>query len=489
MSKKSKRSQTLTNQSVAIYPGFGLIQGVYKVYLDKGENKFQLAGLPARLDSESLFVDSFTGPGAVELKGSSYRAANLTPSNVQAKAVNHKVTVHHGSTVPSEQKHTKGVLLNLTGNIPGGTAVLEVDGDVQVLTQVQSISLPLPDGLHNTPSVAIRCTAEKKGWYFVRLLYKTGGMGWNAEAKWIYNRETSSVEWISSVKVVNSSGAAYPGSKLKVVAGDVSMENAYHDAAPAGAGLAPERAVVSKTSARQQVQVQNLGQAKAYVVPGENDVEEGERQTLPFISRQGVPVKVVYHVKPLLQWHNYGNRHEHEVRNVFLAKNDEAHKLALPLPFMSVQVMHRDAESQELLPTGSGYLQASTVGEDLELDSGADSDLKAVRLVKSHSKKEGALKKARKGADSTTRKVTHTRECAVELFNGKDHEVTFVVFENLSDGCELQGKNSLVPSKAAGEFESRVTVAPGQTATVEFTVVQVEEVVVELEAAEEPAAE
>ncbi len=483
MAKKTKQTQSLTKQSVAIYPGYGLVQGNYKVWLEKGDSKFQLQGLPTQVDADSVYIDSFEGPGKVELISSVYRGANLNPSMLQARALGNKVTLHFGSTVPAEQEQAKGRLLNLTGTLPNATAVLDVDGDVRIVPNVVGISLSeLPAGLSATPSLAVNVVAEKKGWYQVRVLYKTGGLSWGAQAKWIYDEKASTIDWIGSVKVNNVSGAAYLQAMLKVVAGDAGNQYAdgleavsFAAAAPAGGA----RGVVSKMS--RQATVQNLGQVKVYSVPGLSNVEEGDRQTLPFLTRHGIPVAREYRVKPVWQWHAQGNRHEHEVRGLFLLKNDDAHKLNLAIPNQNVQVLQRD-EDQDLLPSGGGWLPEAIVGEDMKLDAGVEFDLKATRIVKKIESEDGPTKTTgKKDAQVTTKKVSHTRDCVVELFNGKDHEVTFVVEEVLTEGTTFKGKNTLV-EVAARQYETRVTVGAGKTESLEFTVVEVEEVEVETEA-------
>lgn len=488
MANKSKtRAQTLTDLSVAIYPGFALVQGVYKVHLKKGDNKFQLQGLPVHVDADSVYVDSFTGPGNVTLGGTSYRAANLNPLSLQAKALNNKVTLYFGSAVPAEQQQLKGTLLNLVGNLPGGTAVVQIEDDVRVVPNVQSVSFDsLPEGLSNTPSLSVNASAEKEGWYLVRLLYKTRGMSWSADYKWVYDEKSGTIDLEASVKVTNNSGAAYDKAKLKVVAGDVGngMESAS-DYESVGLAMAPQmaggRAAVSKQV--KQATTQSLGNVKVYTVPGSNKLEEGERQGLPFLTRAGVPVKREFHAKPFHSWHSYGNRQESKVETVYLLKNDDANKLGVALPGGGVQILQRD-EHGDLLPSGSGYAAQLAVNDELKVEAGSDFDLKVTRIVKNLESKDGPPKTTgKKGAKTTTKKVTHTRDCAVELFNGKDRDVEFKLEEVLGEGLTFKGKNNLV-QVAAGLYEQRVTVAAGQTATVEFTLVEVEEVEVETESQE-----
>lgn len=489
-SNKSKtKTQTLTDLSVAIYPGFALVQGVYKVHLKKGDNKFQLQGLPVHVDADSVYVDSFSGPGTVTLGGTSYRAANLNPQSLQSKALNNKVTLYFGSSVPAEQQQLKGTLLNLVGNLPGGTAVVQIEDDVRVVPNVQSVSFDsLPEGLSNTPSLAVNATAEKEGWYHVRLLYKTRGLGWGADFKWVYDEKTSTVDLEASVKVTNNSGAPYKGAKLKVVAGDVGngMESMASDYEAAGLAMSPHmaggRAAVVSKQARQAT-TQSLGNVKVYTVPGVNSLEEGERQGLPFLTRAGVPVRREFHVRPVHGWQSYGNRHEHKVETVFFLKNDADSKMGVALPGGSVQILQRD-EHGDLLPSGSGYAGQLAVNDELKLESGADFDLKVTRLVKNVDSKDGAPKTTgKKGVKTTTKKVTHTRDCVVELFNGKDKDVEFKLEEVLAEGVTFKGKNNLV-QVAAGQFEQRVAVPAGQTVSVEFTVVETEEVEVETESQE-----
>lgn len=488
MSKKNSRraaSNRLSDLAVTIYPGYALVQGSYPVRLDEGANKFQVEGLPTNYDPNSLYFDTFRGPGEITLGAASYRAANLSPATLLQRSVNKRVTVRYGGTTESEQHEVRGTLVGYTGN----TALLKVPGQgVREIRNVVGYTFgDVPEGLSNTPSLFVGVEASQKGDYLATLLYKANGLNWSADYKWIYDEKAGLVTIDGSVLISNSSGATFPDAQLKVVAGDAGAEpEAYADAMPMAAAASFGGGLESTRSSRKVRQATNesLGQVKVFTIPVRGTVEEGESQKIPFLVAAGVPVARENRVRAQYQWHHsHGAKAEAPVHTILIFTNDADNKLGSPLPGGSVSVMQRD-ESGALLKSGGAYMQDVAVGEETKLQTGTDFDLKATRIVADVQRAEAIEKlpveeeptegdaAAKKNKKKSVKKVTTTKSCAVEVFNGKPYDVTFVVEEVTSgDELRLDGKHGFTQT-AAGQHEQKLTVPAGQKATLSYTLVQ-----------------
>ena len=502
MTTKNASTNRLQNLTLTIYPGYALVQGQYPVRLNEGRNRFQIEGLPTQYDPGSLYFDQFLGTGDITVGPSSYLAANLTPQALLQRAVNKKVTVRYGGTTEAEQKEVSGTLVGVAGN----TALLKVGRKVREIRNVVGYEYEgVPKGLSNTPSLSVTVDATAPGDYVATLLYKALGFNWNADYKLIYNEEKGTVGWEGSVFVNNGSGAAFPDSAIRVVAGDAGEEPQNDGMRPMAASFSLESAPMGGAAPRRasksirQATSESLGQIKLFAIPVRGDIAEGDSQKIPFFAAAEVPVKRENRVRVGYNWH-WNARAEADVRTVLLFTNDEANKLGKPLPNGSVSVMQRDAAGV-LLKSGGAYMGDVAVGEEAKLETGSDFDLKAVRLVKDSQKSEEriALPEPQPAVNDTDdevsagprmsmsiapqakklrtirKRITTTKQCAVELFNGKTFPVEFVVEEITSDELSFKGSHGFTQT-AAGQHEQRVTLAAGQKTTLEYTLVHTQEV-------------
>ena len=512
MSKKNRiaAKNSLRDLSVTVYPGYALIQGAYPVKLEQGANRFQVEGLPSHYDPNSLYFDTFEGEGEVTLGAASYRAANLTPSACLARALNKKVTVIYGGATEAEQKELTGTLVAFTGN---NTALLKVKGAVREVRNIVGYSFSaVPDGLSNTPSLAVNVEAGAKGDYVAKLLYKALNVSWSADYKWIYDEARGLITVDGSVSIANNSGATFENASIRVVAGDAGADpdggGMESMAMPMMAAAAPMGGASRHSRNVRQAASESLGQVKVFTIPGHSTLEDNEAQKIPFLVAADVPVGREFRVRAAYGWHHArGSRSEGIVQTVLILNNKEESKLGRPLPAGSVSVMQRDA-SGALLKSGGGYMKDAAVGEEVKLGIGSDFDLKVERVVldikrqehvevlpeaappvDEHFVPEGGMpqhevfspmaQSARQAAvpapapeKAKRLKVTLTKRCAVELFNAKPYEVEFVLEEQTSgDELRLDGNHGFTPVEA-DRHEKRVTLAAGAKAKVEYTLVQ-----------------
>jgi hypothetical protein len=173
--------------------------------------------------------------------------------------------------------------------------------------------------------------------------------------------------------------------------------------------------------------------------------------------------------------------------------------------------MQRD-ESGALLKTGGTHLGDTAVGEEIRATIGSDFDLKATRVlldVHRAEQLEDVPGQEEPAVDPTLEndvdespsfgpavtsamprmsahvataqpkpekkkrlRVTTTKKCGVELFNAKPFEVEFVLEENTQgDNLRFDGEHGFTQTEA-DRFEHRVKLAPGEKATVKYTLVQ-----------------
>src|SRR5205814_7465473 len=76
-------------------------------------------------------------------------------------------------------------------------------------------------GLITKPTLVWKVTAQKPGKHDAQVTYQTDGLTWRADYGVVVNKDDTAADLSAWVSILNESGASYPNSKLKLVAGDV----------------------------------------------------------------------------------------------------------------------------------------------------------------------------------------------------------------------------------------------------------------------------
>lgn len=507
--KPASASKGLQNITLRVYKGYAVVEGEYPLSLDKGTSKFQIEGLPTAYQQRSLQFEPFLGVGEVTLGPRRFRAQNLDRQTLRDLFLNKEVTVRYSGA--------KGVEKQVTGHylgIDGNTVFLKVKkGKVREVYNFLAFDFDqLPDGVSNTPALEVTVTASKKGDYIANIAFKSNGFDWDADYVLTYDEKGSVVDWSGEIHITNESGANYPNAQVSVVAGDTNQ--ARNRAMPMGRAMAaPQMASFESMDASgggaeagysKQVRTataESLGQVKEYMVPDRGDVQQGEDQTLDFFAANAVPVVRELRVRSYNRWHAQ-NKVEMPVRTILQFQTGKDTPLSMPLPGGNVTVKVKNKAGKKVEAGGAVLLDTPCGGDELKLETGTDFDVKASRIVKDEKKEETfkllpqleveedeapqgfeggevmrgpqmsmspqVVKKPKTKLYEKTTVIT--KNCAFEVFNGKDEPVA-VVFEEYTDNAlKLQNGHGF-SQVSNGKHEQTVTVEAGKKASVPYTLV------------------
>jgi hypothetical protein len=474
--------------------GYAGVNAIYEVELSAGHNEVVLQGLPTTIVPESLDIDDeFTGgDGALSLDSITLLPATETFDEVDALLKGSEAVLHFGD---------KGAEVSGTIRLKQGSNVLiQTMSGLRRVQDVIGYTLPqTPDGLTDTPYLALEVTAAAAGKYQLVLTYNAMQISYALAHQVIYDEKASALaSWKTSVIVSNGAGATFKDALVYVVAGDTGEEQAdYHQesalestrGAAVAASFSPR--VVAQGASRQSASSDSLGgNAVSYKLPKNVTLRKGSKTKpgktkLTLLQSTGaIPVKRVNHVDAAGFWWQYDNsEQEGDVVIKLSFDNTKDNNFGERIPGANVSFRVRNAE-KFLQPSGGDTLADTAIGDEVELSPGTDFDIKVIRKLSEPVQKtkpevveRTPLQPPANAAagtaprDRVTYRVLHTAKARNELFNGKDHDVVVTVHEMFGE-CKLLGRHDFVAVDArthAAEFNVGHTDAD-RNRVVEFVV-------------------
>lgn len=397
MSKKTSRKNTNLvrsssgdNTVLTVYQGFGVVQQTRPLQLKDGDNEIQLQGMPSQYLPSTLVVLDFQGVGSFTLGPISYQQANLTSAAILQRSVGKRVNLKVRSN-SGRQRSIQGTLQAVLND----QLLVMKDNEKPALVRFADMEETelldgVPEGLNEKAHLAVSALADSAGSYSVRILFRTGGLGWSANHNAVYDEVAGQLKrFDSSVFVTNNSGASYHDAELHLLAGDIGQQDGG-GLESAGGGMRMMAAAAPRRHSIRQASAQTVGEHKLYTAPGKVTILEGVSLQVPLFQAADVPVTREYFLPaPPYQGYQQESPGLSPVSIRLKLVNDTEHKLGNPLPAGEVSIYQPDS-SDTLQLTGSATLDHVAVGEAFGLTIGTSSDIKAERkLVESYEEEGG----------------------------------------------------------------------------------------------------
>jgi hypothetical protein len=389
---KAAHTAASTDQALTIYnQGFGVVQETRKLRFALGHNEIQLQGMPQQYVPNSMKVLWTRGDAQMAVTSISFEAASLNGARVLASLEGQPVELKFRSS-NGRERWTKGTVLHYLND----KVLLEKDGGKTSLVNTADIVEVLFDAaaiadLSDSNTIVLTADGTAAGGADVRVLYQTRGLGWSAVHSATYDEKagmlTNFESWAS---VENRSGAAYTNARLTLLCASLPNQDG-REMVYAQAAMAPAGGGGAKRANIRSANVEALGEAKAYQVPGLFSIKSttpGEQ--VPLGASQDVPVTREYFVPslPVYARNNQSDARLDPVSIRLRLVNDQEHKLGRPLPAGDVQIYQLDSHGDAQL-TGDATIDHIAVGETFGFVYTTASDVKAERkLVESQEGQE-----------------------------------------------------------------------------------------------------
>lgn len=403
-------------------PGYALVRDDRDMPLKKGRSQLSFTDVAALIDPTTVTFASLTDPGTRVLE-QNFQFDLVSTQKLLLKFIDRQITV---------DKNTGNSVTPITGTLlsaTDGIVLRDKDGAIYSLPAYSSVKFPdLPGGLNTRPTLVWDVYSPGGGTHKTRVTYQTGGMTWWADYNLIFNEGADAnsglLDLSAWVSIINQSGATFPDTKLKLIAGDVNRV----EPAPV---LADRRRVLEMAAAAPAnaagFEQNEFFEFHLYTL--------GRKTTLPnnstkqielFDQARQIPAKKVLHYygagHPYLYPSPYTDRNMGVETNkkvdVYLEfKNDKAFGLGVPLPAGRLRVSQLDKADGSLEFIGEDKIDHTPKDENVRVKLGSSFDV------------VGERKQVNFAFDEKARWMEE--EIEVKLRNHKSQPVEVIVKENL----------------------------------------------------------
>jgi hypothetical protein len=403
-------------------PGYAMVRHERAIRLENGRSTVKFTDVAALIDPTTVTFTSLSEP-RTRVVEQNFQFDLVSTQKLLLKFIDRPITVER--TVGNQSVTVSGTLLSALD----GLVLKTSDGGIQTIPSYTSVRFPeLPGGLNTRPTLVWDIQSPRAGDQRARVTYQTGGITWWADYNLIFNEgkdaNSGVLDLAAWVSVINQSGAPYPETKLKLIAGDVNRVEAPQ---PAMVMAKRERAMDFAQNDAAGFQEKAFSEFHLYTL--------GRRTTLPnnstkqvelFDQAKQIPAKKVLVYYGLAMPYAYPNPMtdrdlgipSNKKVDVYLEfKNDKQYGLGVPLPAGRIRVSQLDSADGTLEFVGEDSIDHTPKDETVRVKLGSAFDVVGER----------------KQTDFKVDTRAHSIEEAVEitLRNHKTQPVDVIVKENL----------------------------------------------------------
>lgn len=338
------------------HSGFALVSDKVDVTLNKGENDYQLKNVTDQIIVNSLIIENKDG---VQLIIQDYKPDRSNTGFLLQNSIDKNVfiTLREGNSI-------SGKLLFF--NSESITIEETYQKKITVIMQAQILSIEFPaltiDYTNLKPALFWKLESPKKQSTVLNYSYLTNGMNWKACYNAVWYEDENKLELNSQVVISNDTQKSFPLSKLKLVAGDVQLEEqVYHsyieentyakmDVASMGRGFSQEK----------------LSDFHLYSLEQKLD--------LPAMQSRQVQLYPIANISA----HKYFlyNTYSDHLNGIIKFNNTKANGFGEPIPKGIIRLYAPDSESEKQFIADINIADHA-IGEDVELLMGKAFDLEA----------------------------------------------------------------------------------------------------------------
>jgi hypothetical protein len=389
--------------------------------IESGRSQLRFTDVAALIDPTTVTFTSLSDPNTRVLE-QNFQFDLVSTDKLLLKFIDKPITVERA--VGNQNSTVTGTLLSAVD----GLVLRGNDGTIHSLRDYSSVRFPdLPGGLNTKPTLVWDLASQRGGEQKTRVTYQTGGITWWADYNLIFNEgkdaNSGFLDLSAWVSIINQSGATYPDSKLKLIAGDVHRAEAPQAKMVRGRAMEMAAAAMDDGGFEQKA----FFEFHLYTL--------GRRTTLPnnstkqielFDQAKQIPAKKILLYYGLAQpyfWPSPYTEREIGVAmnkkvDVYLEfKNDKQYGLGVPLPAGRIRVAKLDSADSSLEFIGEDRIDHTPKDERVLVKLGSAFDV------------VGERRQVDFTVDTKARWMEE--EIEIKLRNHKDQPVEVAVKENL----------------------------------------------------------
>lgn len=350
----------------------------------------------------------------------------------------------------------------------GDNSLVSLDDTIRFGLPGQPIFPEFTPGTRLQPSIVwTLASATTTSTKTATLAYLTSGLDWSADYTIVSRGDSESMDFTAMVTITNDSSRDFDNCTIKLMAGDVAVEQPGHH--PREKNRMMAMAVMD--SASPAVQERSFSDLHLYTLPRQVTLKPGEKKQVEFAKSATLTARKLYIYDPQADFvpiHFGGDRLQRLTNEEFGSragaridvfrefKNTTENGLGIPLPAGTFRFYETDKEDIEF--TGARAIGHTATGEKVRLSTGSAFDLVGNR-------KRTDLK-------IDTANKTTSEQVEITLRNRKDSDVSIQVIERLARGTnwEILQPSMKFERLDSNRIEFTVPVKAGATATITYTV-------------------
>jgi hypothetical protein len=356
--------------SITLYEDFGLVREIRNVDLARGKVALELRDVAARIQPETVHIQSLTAPDGLTVFEQNYRYDLLTPNNLLEKYVGKRVKLHRYDAQRGVENDFDAEVL-----AANDAPVFKVNGEISY-GFAGRISFPeVPANLITKPTLALllgSTQAKQK----IEVAYLTQGLGWTSDYVLTVDDSDQSADLVGWVTLTNHSGAAYENARLNLVAGHVQR------VAPAGDARVPSLAMRAMPEQGGFTQ-QGFFEYHLYALQRPTTLLNNEQKQVTLLQARGIRVAKKLIMSGGTSWNGgdgdwrrntVGVATGHEVFVYLDIENRENNHLGVALPKGTVRVYKADLSGASQL-IGEDRIDHTSRDEKLRIKVGESFDV------------------------------------------------------------------------------------------------------------------
>ena len=389
--------------------GFALVTETRVVRLPAGESRLRFEGVADGIIPESAIVTGLPG-GVIEKNRD---AAVLSPDALMREAVGAELTLRRTNRKTGKVERIAAVLRSagpdgVVFQTAQGVEAFKCSGAPETFVYGR-----VPAGLSSTPVLSANTRTARAVTATVTLSYLTQGLDWAADYTATISRDGKSLDLGAWITLANANGVGFANAQTQIVAGRLNRvyEQPWLDPAPRviatcwpegttsdvtnardidlvrpyGFSDSGARGYVVVTAERRMFRMaapmalaapasppppEQLGDLKLYRTPRPTTISSRQSKQTRLLEQPGVAFSRVY----LADLWAEGQGASTAAQTVLRTRDDDAHKLGLPLPAGHMVVFQDTAQGPQL--AGETDVRDTAQGEDIDLKLGPAPDVR-----------------------------------------------------------------------------------------------------------------
>jgi hypothetical protein len=366
-------------------PGYGVVRENRAIDLQKGQTEVRFTDVASGIDPTTVSFESLDPKIPAVVLEQNYEYDLVSADKLLGKYIGKEIQVTRHGAGSTVTENIGGTLLSFDAS---SLVLQDADGKVKVLSrgpEIQSIELEKNDaGLITKPTLVWKIQSDNAGQPMTRVTYQTDGLTWRADYNVSVNADDTAADIGAWVTILNQSGAAYPDSKLKLVAGDVQR---IKPPQPFFGGMMLRQAAAAEAQAPQFAE-KSFFEYHLYTLDRTTSLSnKSTKQIELFPPKLDVPITkqyVYYGIPEQLRFitydnpnmdQNLGTQSNKKVDVYLQLTNSEKNGLGIPLPAGRIRVYKTDEADGSKEFIGEDVIQHTPKDENVMVKLGSAFDI------------------------------------------------------------------------------------------------------------------